>query len=469
MGLMFYNTMTRRKEEFQPLESGQVRMYTCGPTVYSFAHIGNFRTYVFEDLLRRYLKYKGYKVTQVMNLTDVDDKTIRDSRKSGVSIGEFTQKYIDAFFTDLDTLNIERAEVYPRATEHIDEMVGLIKKLIENGHTYEADGSIYFRISSFPGYGKLAGLDPSDLKVGARVDSDEYEKEDARDFALWKAWTPEDGDVYWETELGKGRPGWHIECSAMSMKYLGETFDIHTGSEDNIFPHHQNEIAQSEGATGKPFVKYWIHSRWLVMDSRKMSKSLGNFTIIPELVKKDHPPRAIRYALMSVHYRQRLNFSDDAIEVAVSTLDRMDNFLENLRDSQGREVGKPLQELLANALAEFEEHMDDDLNIAPALGALFTMMKTVNVWLSEGKVSAGEAEAVIDAMRRVNQVLGVMSFEEDEIDEEVGALIEQRNEARKRKDWEEADRIREELEGRGIVLLDRAEGTVWRREKLQKS
>jgi len=469
MALRIYNTMTRRKEEFEPLEPGHVRMYTCGPTVYYHAHIGNFRTYVFEDLLRRYLEYKGYRVTQVLNLTDVDDKTIRNSQKEGVSLNEFTKEYIDGFFRDLDSLNIERAEFYPRATEHIPEMVALIKKLIEKGHTYLADGSIYYRISSFPGYGKLAGLDPSTLKVGARVDSDEYEKEDARDFALWKAWTPDDGDVYWETELGKGRPGWHIECSAMSMKYLGETFDIHTGGEDNIFPHHQNEIAQSEAATGKPFARFWLHSRWLVLESGKMSKSLGNFTVIPDLLEKGYSPRAIRYALIAVHYRQQLVYGDDTLDAASATLERLDNFVKNLQEVRGKDVGKPLDQLLAETVADFEEHMDDDLNIAPALGALFTMMKTVNVWFSEGKVSAAEGQRITEVLKKLDRTFGILSFREDQIDSEIHRLIDQRNEARRRKDWAEADRIRNMLEKQGIILQDRPDGTIWRYAKLQNS
>jgi len=469
MAIVFYNSLTRRKEEFQPLVPGQVRMYTCGPTVYFFAHIGNFRTYLFEDLLRRYLKYKGFRVTQVMNLTDVDDKTIRDSQKEGVPLQEFTQKYIDGFFHDLDTLEIERAEIYPRATEHINDMVELIKTLRDKGHTYESEGSIYYSIASFPGYGNLAGLDPANLKVGARVDSDEYEKEDARDFVLWKAWTPADGDVFWETELGKGRPGWHIECSAMSMKYLGKTFDIHTGGEDNIFPHHQNEIAQSEGATGKQFVKYWLHSRWLVLEKEKMSKSLGNIKVVSDLIHRGYSSRTIRYAILSVHYRQRLVFSDDTLGVAASTVERIDNFIQSLWEARGKEVGVPLTELLTNTRAEFEKHLDDDLNIAPALGVLFSMMKTVNVWTSEGKVSEKEGGQVIELFKDINRILGVMSFKEDQVDSEIEVLIQQRTEARKRKDWAEADRIRKLLEGQGIVLRDKESGTVWRREEVQNS
>ncbi len=466
MALKFYNTMTRWKEEFEPLEPGHVRMYTCGPTVYFHAHIGNFRTYLFEDILRRYLKYKGYRVTQVMNLTDVDDKTIKRSQEEGIPINEFTQKYIDGFFQDLDTLGIERAEIYPRATEHIDEMVELIKTLNDKGHTYESDGSIYFSIASFPEYGKLAGLDPSSLKVGARVDSDEYEKEDARDFALWKAWTPEDGEVYWDTDIGKGRPGWHIECSAMSMKYLGETFDIHTGGEDNIFPHHQNEIAQSESATGKQFVRYWLHSRWLVLEKEKMSKSLGNITIVPDLIEQGFSTRAIRYAFMSVHYRQRLIFGDDTMESAANTLERIDNFVQNVRDTKGKVMGEPLKELLDKTLVDFEAAMDDDLNIAPALGAVFSMMKAVNIWMSEEKVSAAEGEEILRMLKKLDTVLGVISFEVEDIDAEIEALIDARTEARKQKDWSEADRIRKELESRGIVLQDRGGETIWHREKL---
>ncbi|RMF88331.1 MAG: cysteine--tRNA ligase, partial [Nitrospinota bacterium] len=316
--LKFYNSLTRRKEEFHPIEPGRVRMYTCGPTVYDYAHIGNFRAYIFEDILRRYLKYKGYQVTQVMNITDVDDKTIRESRRRGMSLKEFTSFYVQAFFEDLETLNIERAEYYPAATEHIDQMVALIKRLIENGHTYEVDGSIYFRISTFPAYGRLAGLDAVQLQGGAsgRVDADEYGKEDVRDFVLWKAWREEDGDVFWETELGKGRPGWHIECSAMSMHYLGEHFDIHTGGIDNLFPHHENEIAQSEAATKKPFVNYWLHCQHLLVNNAKMSKSLGNFYTLRDLLERGYKPKAIRYALLSTHYRQQHNFTFEGLAAA---------------------------------------------------------------------------------------------------------------------------------------------------------
>jgi len=288
MAIKFKNSLSRVREEFKPIEPGKVKFYTCGPTVYNFAHIGNFRAYIFEDLLRRYLKYKGYDVYQVMNLTDIDDKTIRDSQKEGISLKDFTGRYIKAFFDDLDTLGIERAEQYPAATEHIPEMVELIKKLTENGYAYEVNGNYYFKISAFKDYGKLANLDMAGLKAGARVATDEYEKDSVSDFALWKAWDEADGDVYWETEIGKGRPGWHLECSAMSMKYLGNHFDIHTGGVDNMFPHHENEIAQSEGATGEKFVNYWMHCEYLIVDGRKMSKSLGNFYTLRDIIDKGY-------------------------------------------------------------------------------------------------------------------------------------------------------------------------------------
>jgi len=290
MALRFFNTITRKKEEFVSIEPGKVGMYTCGPTVYDYAHIGNFRTYMFEDLLRRYLEYKGYEVTQVMNITDVDDKTIAGSRAKKVSLSEYTKKYIDAFFDDLDTLNIERADFYPEATTHIKEMVELVKKLLDKGFAYRSDGDIYFKLSSFKDYGKLSKMKLENLKIGARVGKDEYEKEEASDFALWKGWDEKDGDVFWETEIGKGRPGWHIECSAMSMKYLGEHFDIHTGGIDNMFPHHENEIAQSESATGKKFVNFWLHSLHLIVEGKKMSKSLGNIYTLRDILEKGYNP-----------------------------------------------------------------------------------------------------------------------------------------------------------------------------------
>ncbi|HXI01941.1 MAG TPA: cysteine--tRNA ligase, partial [Candidatus Saccharimonadales bacterium] len=324
--IRFHDTMSRRVETFTPLEPGKVRLYTCGPTVYDYAHIGNFRAYAWEDLLRRFLKHRGFAVTQVMNITDVEDKIIRESARSGQSIGEYTAKYIDAFFEDIDALGLERAEHYPRATDHVPEMIELIRKLRENGHTYESGGSIYFRIGGFEPYGRLSHLDASGIQAGARVDSDEYEKEDARDFVLWKG--RREGEPSWKSPFGEGRPGWHIECSAMSMKYLGESFDIHTGGVDNIFPHHENEIAQSEGATGKRLVRHWLHCAHLMVDGQKMSKSAGNFYTLRDLLGKGIEARAIRYLLLSSHYRKPLNFTIEGAAQAGQALLRLDDLDE---------------------------------------------------------------------------------------------------------------------------------------------
>ncbi|MGC9314872.1 MAG: cysteine--tRNA ligase, partial [bacterium] len=372
MTIKFKNTLGNRIVEFKPLDDKKVGLYTCGPTVYDYAHIGNYRTYMFEDLLRRWLKYRGYSVTQVMNLTDVDDKTIRESNKQGLSLDDYTAKYKAAFFEDLDTLGIERAEVYPSATEHIDAMVALVKSLLDKGYAYRgADGSIYYSIAKFPEYGKLSGK-RIDMNIsGARISSDEYEKDQAADFALWKAWDEGDGEVYWETELGKGRPGWHIECSAMSSQYLGTTFDIHTGGEDNIFPHHENEIAQSEAASGEPFVKYWLHSAHLIVEGKKMSKSLGNFYTLRQLLDKGYDPLAVRYVLISTHYRQQLNFTFDGLDGAKSSIDRLREFETMLGALPEGEVNPAASELLQKARAGFEDSLDDDLNISGALGAVF--------------------------------------------------------------------------------------------------
>ncbi|NQT81429.1 cysteine--tRNA ligase, partial [bacterium] len=367
MALTFHNTMARRKEEFVPLEEGEVRMYTCGPTVYDNAHIGNFRSYIFEDILRRYLKYRGYRVIQVMNLTDVDDKTIRDSRKGGISLAEHTEKYIRAFFEDIDTLHIERAEFYPRATEHVAEMIEIVSGLLEKDYAYKGeDGSIYYRIDKFEDYGKLAHISPDLLRPGVTVNTDEYDKESVGDFALWKAWDEEDGDVFWESPFGKGRPGWHIECSAMSMKYLGETFDIHTGGVDNIFPHHDNEIAQSEAYTGKQFVRYWLHAAHLIVEGRKMSKSLGNFYTLRDLLGKGYTGRQIRYLLMSCHYRQQLNFTFEGLESAKNGLQRIDDFLAKLDDADSSEGAGDVAERIEMARQSFTSALDDDLNISGA-------------------------------------------------------------------------------------------------------
>ena len=458
MAIRFYNTLTRRKDEFEPIQPGKAGMYTCGPTVYNFAHIGNFRTYLFEDLLRRHLKYRGYQVTQVMNLTDVEDKTIRAARETGQPLKSLTKKYIDAFFQDLDTLRIERAEHYPAATDHIPEMVELIKKLRENGHTYEADGSTYFRLETFKDYGKLSHFDISQLKTGAsgRVDLDEYAAEDARDFALWKAWDEDDGNVFWETGLGKGRPGWHIECSAMSMKYLGESFDIHTGGIDNMFPHHENEIAQSESATGKTFVKYWMHSAHLVVEGRKMAKSLGNFYTLRDLLDKGHNPLAIRWALLATHYRQPNNFSFDSLEAADQALNRIRDFRLRLRavGGPGADYGKE-----AAACEEaFGAALDDDLNISGALGILFDFIRDTNKSIDNNDLGAGGARRAEQLLDRLDAVTGLFAFTEEQTPAEILDLVKQRQQARREKNFARADEIRQQITAQDWILEDTPDG-----------
>ncbi|HDN05681.1 MAG TPA: cysteine--tRNA ligase, partial [Candidatus Bathyarchaeota archaeon] len=448
---------------------GKVKMYTCGPTVYDFAHIGNFRAFVFEDLLRRWLEYCGYKVIHVMNITDVDDKTITAARKKGISLREYTEHYTRAFFEDITALNIEKAHYYPRATEHIPEMVALIKKLLEKGYAYRGeDGSIYYAISKFKDYGKLSKIRVKELKPGARVKVDEYGKEEAHDFALWKAWDEEDGDVFWETELGKGRPGWHIECSAMSMKYLGETFDIHCGGVDNIFPHHENEIAQSEAATGKQFVRYWLHNEYLLVEGRKMSKRFGNYYTLRDLLAKGYDPKAIRYLLMSTHYRQQLNFTFEGLEAAKNAVDRLTNFMYRLLDADGEGCGEKIGSLMESVQKRFEEAMCDDLNIAVALAAIFNFVREVNKLMDDKKLSRGEAEQVYELMMRFDKVLGVIGEvkkEEEKLPKEAEELIRKREEARKVRDWETADRIRERLKAMGVIVEDTPQGVKWRIEK----
>lgn len=464
MALQFYNTMTRRKEEFKPIEDNHVRMYTCGPTVYNYVHIGNLRTFLFEDVLRRYLKYKGYKVTHVMNLTDVDDKSIKGSQEKKIPLSEYTDMYKKAFFDDIDTLNVERAEVYPAATEHIPEMVALVSKLIEKGIAYESDGDYYYKIAAFPEYGKLSHMKLEGLKAGARVSSDEYEKEQVADFALWKGWDEADGDVYWETEIGKGRPGWHIECSAMSMKYLGEHFDIHTGAVDNIFPHHENEIAQSEAATGRPFVNYWLHALHLIVEGRKMAKSFGNFYTLRDLLDKGHAPLAIRYLLISTHYRQQLNFTFDGLEAARNGLERYLDFITNLADVSGHTDGGEADAFIKQAQEGFEAALDDDLNMSQALGVVFDFIRDVNRLKAEGKLSKAEAGRALETINGFDSVFGFQKKEEDSLDAEIEAKIKAREDARKNRQWAEADRIRDELLAAGIILEDTPGGTKWKRK-----
>ena len=463
MGLRFYNTLTRQIEEFQPLEAGTVRMYTCGPTVYDYPHIGNFRAYIFEDILRRYLKFKGFRVIQVMNITDVDDKTIRGAREEGVSLKEFTSGCVSAFFEDLDTLRIERAEHYPAATDHVDDMVALVSRLKDRGYAYEADGSLYFRIASFEGYGKLSHFRLDELRDGAsgRTALDEYTKDDARDFALWKGWTEEDGDVYWDTELGRGRPGWHIECSAMSMKYLGERFDIHTGGVDNIFPHHENEIAQSEAATGVPFVNYWLHCEHLLVDNRKMSKSLGNFYTLRDLLQRGYKPEAIRYALLASQYRQKYNFTLTGLEAAAAAVNRLRDFkrrLAEVRRSPREELTGHVRDLVEKAQRAFEDSMDDDLGISAALAAVFELVREVNGLIDERCMDTDGAAFVTDVLERVDSVIDVIREDDEGIPQEVLELVEERRIARRNKDYARSDEIRDEISALGWTVEDTPSG-----------
>ena len=464
--LRFFNTLTRKKEKFVPLEKGKVKMYTCGPTVYDFAHIGNFRTYVFQDMLRRWLEYRGFQVTQVMNLTDVDDRTIKASREKGIPLNVHTEQFIDAFFEHMKQLNIEKAEVYPRATEHIKEMVAFVKKLIEKGYAYKAeDGSIYYDISKFKDYGKLSKMKLKALKAGARVKVDSYEKEQAWDFALWKAWNEADGDVFWETEIGKGRPGWHLECSVMSMKYLGETLDVHSGGVDLIFPHHENEIAQSEAVTGKKFVNYWLHSEHLMVEGERMAKSLGNYYTLQDLLDKGYNARVVRYLLLSTHYRQQMNFTVEGLKAAENAIERLTVFLQRLQETDGKPAGEELKRLIQKTKKAFETAMDDDLNVNVVLAALFDFVREANRMIDQGEVNRKEAQAVHDLIMRFDKILAVMGEVKKELlPKAIEELVRKREAARKTKDWKTADEIRKQLGDMGIILEDTKDGVKWRRK-----
>ncbi|MBT9583207.1 cysteine--tRNA ligase [bacterium] len=478
MAVKFFNTLTRSLEEFTPRQPGKVSLYTCGPTVHDYAHIGNFRTYVFEDLLRRYLKYRGFQVTQVMNLTDVEDKIIKKAEAAGVHFKEYTAPYCQAFFEDLKTLNIEAAEHYPRATDFVDGMVEMIRDLLSKGIAYRSeDGSIYFNIAKFPGYGKLANIQVDELVCGARVAQDEYEKDRACDFALWKAWDEGDGHVFWDQypDLGKGRPGWHIECSAMSRAYLGDSFDIHCGGVDNIFPHHQNEIAQSEAFSGTKFVTYWLHSEHLQVESAKMSKSKGNFITLRDLLRADqnpsgraYEPSVVRYALLSVHYRSRLNFKYDGLHQDEKALERISDFLRRCGECQGGAGAHDdrVGELVNQARSGFVEAMDNDLHIAEGLARLFEFITGVNKLMDEGPVSGQAGQACVDLWLELDQVLGLdlaKRIQTGPLDSEIELLIEERQQARKTKNFARSDEIRKLLADQGIVLEDTPQGVRWKR------
>ena len=459
--LKLYNTLTRKKEPFKELKKGLVTIYSCGPTVYNYAHIGNWRSFIFADILRRYLKYKNYKVKHVMNITDVDDKTIRDSKKENLSLKKFTEKYTKYFFDDMKSLNIEPVEYNPRATDNIKGMVDLIKLLLKKSYAYKAYDGIYFDIKKFKNYGKLANLNMKGLKTGARVANDEYDKKSVNDFALWKFWDKEDGDVFWETELGKGRPGWHIECSVMSMKYLGETIDIHTGGVDLVFPHHQNEIAQSEAANGKKFVDYWMHCEHLVIDGKKMSKSLGNFYTLRDILEKGYDAKAVRYVLMATHYKQKLNFTFKGIEAAQNVIERFKDFFLKLKEASGE--GKDVSKLIKKAKENFEKGMDDNLNISETLSHIFDFMKNINKFLKNNELSKKDADSVLKTMKEFDSILGIMDFKEEKIDKDIEALVKEREDARANKDFAKADKIRDDLKNQGIVLEDTLQGVRWKK------
>jgi cysteinyl-tRNA synthetase len=465
MPIRFYNTLTRRKEEFTPLSPGKAGLYACGPTVYNFAHIGNLRTFLFEDLLRRHLEYRGFAVTHVMNITDVEDKIIRACRETGESLPSLTGRYTQAFFEDLDTLGIARPHHVPRATQFIDGMVALVKRLRERGLTYEADGSVYYRIAAFPRYGKLSHLDAEGLQAGGsgRLDADEYSADDARDFALWKAYTPDDGAVFWQTELGKGRPGWHLECSAMSMGLLGESFDIHCGGIDLVFPHHENEIAQSEGATGKPFVRYWLHAAHLNLEGQKISKSLGNVINLRELLAQGHDPVAIRYALRSTHYRQPTNFSGENLEAAKEAVQRIRDFRRRLKSVRAS-AGESLETECAACETAFAEALDDDLNISGALAALFDFIRAAHRVMDEDRLSKAGADSALALFDRLDQVVCFLGdAPESPVPAEIEALVQERQKVRRSKDFVRADAIRKELSGLGWLLEDSPDGPRVRR------
>jgi len=461
--LKIYNTLTRSIKNFDSIHPNEVRMYSCGPTVYNYAHIGNFRSYIFSDLIRRTFKLFGYKITHVMNITDVDDKTIANSNKEKIPLSEYTKKFTDEFFHDLKTLHIETVEYYPRATEHIDEMINLIQKLEKNGLTYKSENSIYFKINAFKNYGQLSKVDLSQNIDGYRVNSDEYDKDNVKDFVLWKG--KKEGEPFWSTPYGDGRPGWHIECSAMSMKYLGETLDIHTGGNDLIFPHHENEIAQSEGATGKPFVNYWMHCAHLIVNGEKMSKSQGNFFTLRDLLKKGFSPKAIRLILLTTHYRKKLNFTFDAIKQAELSIQKIQNFYDSINQAIVTNTDTiNLSSLLKSTKENFKCALGDDLNISKTMAVVFDFMKDINKLFPNFSLSTENKEKIIEIMKFFDSILDILSEPETlELTSDLQDLMNQRKEARKNKNWQLADEIRNTLKEKGILIEDTSNGTKWKK------
>ena len=463
MTIQLHDTLSDDVRPFAPLDGERARIYSCGPTVYGPAHIGNFRSFLFADLLVRHLRWRGIPVTWVMNITDIDDKIIKGAAAAGVEVGQLADRYLERFLEDADALGMTRPDVLPRATGHIAEIVDLIATLLEHEHAYRTDdGSIFFRIASWPAYGRLARLDPDQLRVGERVEADEYAKDDVRDFALWKA--PKPGEPSWETAIGPGRPGWHIECSAMSMRHLGPSFDIHTGGVDLIFPHHEDEIAQSEAATGLPFVKTWLHCAHLQMGGSKMAKSSGNIARVRDLLEAGYSPRAVRYSLISVHYRVGLNHSDESLSAAAAAVERLDALVGALtayREERADDVALP--DALAAAREAFGAALDDDLGISPALAVLFELVRDLNRRIDGRSLSTGDAERALGLLRDLDQVLGVLPEEADALDPETAALLEARATARAARDWAASDRLRDELAERGVAVEDTRDGQRWRR------
>ena len=492
MTLRLFNTLSGQMDELTPADGAALRMYACGPTVYDYGHIGNFRTFLQVDVLRRFLLLSGVKVRHVMNITDVDDKIIRNATAAGIPIGEYTRKYEEAFFEDLDSLRVERPEHIARATEHIPQMVGLIQKLAAADAAYQAeDGSWYFRLKSFPEYGKLSKKDLSGMEDGARVDVDEYEKDSARDFALWKA--PKPGETSWDTAIGPGRPGWHIECSAMAMEYLGESFDLHAGGEDLMFPHHENEIAQSESVTHKPFARHWMHVRFLLVDGRKMSKSEGNFYTLRDLLLKGYKASAIRLALISVPYRHQLNFTFDGLVEATAAIDRLRTFVTRLKGAALAEgETAELQAAAAKARVEYIESLANDLNTAEARAPIFDLVRTANTALDKGEVKAADRDAILGVLAAFDRVFDVLEDRDAEqtakalkwaeeagrleqvapeilarqglTDETIDALVAERTQAKKMRNFARADTIRNELAEKGVVIEDSKDGVRWKRK-----
>ncbi len=466
MSLRFYNTLTEQVEDFTSLDGSTVRMYTCGPTVYNYVHIGNLRTFTFQDILRRWLRYRGYQLNHVMNLTDVDDRIIQLSVAAGKTIAEYTEVYSQAFLDDCAALRLERPERIVKATGHIADMAQVIRRLSDKGYTYERDGSIYFSIAKFPGYGKLSHSDFSGIQAGARVDVDRYEKDDARDFALWKA--PKEGEPFWDCGVGPGRPGWHIECSVMATKYLGDTIDIHTGGIDLVFPHHENEIAQAEALTGKPFVRYWLHAEHLLLADEKMSKSLGNTFTLREMMARGYQPDSIRYLLASVPYRKKLNFTFDALDAAASAIERLRNYklrLETARFPTGSSVA--LDSRAARAVADYEAALDDDLNTAEALGAVFEFVRETNTAMDAGEFLAANVASAQDVLARFDRVFDILEPRREAgaiPDAAIQSLVDERNAARKARNFARADEIRKELLEKGVILEDTKDGVRWKRK-----